>query len=409
VGFDEEPPGSKSWGFTTFAAAREPSKQFLSQSPEAPCRHRAAMNESPAMKAIGVLTSGGDSPGMNPCLRAVVKTAAAKGVTVWGSLEGYEGLIDGRFRELTQATPDGVLSVDREVDFAGSMGGTLLGSARSARFRDAAGRAQAVANLKARGIDGLVVLGGNGSLTGAHLLAKEHGVRVMGVPASIDNDIGGTATCLGVDSALNTIVHACDNISDTARAHRRAFVVEVMGRQCGYLAMASAIAVAADAALIREGGKTEQALVEQVANVVRQGFSRGKRRVLIIKAEGVEIPTTKLVRLVEEKIAAEHSTAEIRATVLGHVVRGGNPSYMDRMVAGRFGLFAVTALLEGATDEMVAWQPPVQGGLPTQDSSVQRFPLDRVLTETDALIDGSSPVTKRRLQLMEKAAGVLQI
>lgn len=361
------------------------------------------------MKAIGVLTSGGDSPGMNPCLRAVVKTAAAKGVTVFGSLEGYEGLIDGRFRELTRRLPDGGIGADPELELAGSMGGTLLGSARSARFREEKGRAQAAANLKAQGIEGLVVAGGNGSLTGAHLLAKEHGVQVIGVPASIDNDIGCTATCLGVDSALNTIVHACDNISDTARAHRRAFVVEVMGRQCGYLAMASAIAVAADAALIRESGKSEAAVVEQVLGVVRGGFSRGKRRVLIIKAEGVAVPTTRLVQLVEERLAADGTNAEIRATVLGHVVRGGNPSYMDRMVAGRFGLFAVSALLEGATDEMVAWQPPVAGGTPTQDSSVQRFPLDRVLLETDALIDGTSPVTRRRLQLMEKAAGVLQI
>lgn len=361
------------------------------------------------MRAISVLTSGGDSPGMNACLRAVVKTAAAKGVAVWGCLEGYEGMIDDRFRELTRKTADGGTGVDPELDFAGSMGGTLLGSARSARFREAAGRAKAAANLKARGLDGLVVMGGNGSLTGAHLLAKEHGVKVMGVPASIDNDIGCTATALGVDSALNTIVQACDHISDTARAHRRAFVVEVMGRQCGYLAMASAIAAAADAALIREGGKSEEALVEQVAQVVRQAFARGKRRVLIIKAEGVAVPTTRLVQLVEEKLLPELPTAEIRATVLGHVVRGGNPSYMDRMVAGRLGLFAVSALLEGATDEMVAWQPPVAGGLATQDPSVQRFPLDRVLQETDALIDGSSPVTRRRLQLMEKAAGVLQI
>jgi 6-phosphofructokinase 1 len=186
-------------------------------------------------------------------------------------------------------------------------------------------------------------------------------------------------------------------------------VVEVMGRQCGYLAMASAVACAADAALIRESGKSEAALVEQVAQVVRSGFGRGKRRVLIIKAEGVAVPTTNLVKLVEEKLAPELPGAEIRATVLGHVLRGGNPSYQDRAVAGRLGLWAVTSLLEGATDEMVAWQSTSSGGVSTQDSSVQRFPLERVLIETDALIDGSSPVTKRRLQLMEKAAGVLQI
>jgi 6-phosphofructokinase 1 len=361
------------------------------------------------MKAIAVLTSGGDSPGMNACLRAVVKTAAAKGVTVWGVLEGYEGLIDGRFRELTRTLPDGTRALDPELEVEGGMGGTLIGSARSARFREAKGRAQAVAAMKDKGIEGLVVLGGNGSLTGAHMLATEHGVKVIGVPASIDNDIGCTATCLGVDTALNTIIQACDKISDTARAHRRAFVVEVMGRDCGYLAMASAVAAAADAALIRETGKSEEALVDQVAQVVKNGFARGKRRILIIKAEGVAVPTTKLVRMVEEKLQLEASGAEIRATVLGHVVRGGNPSYMDRAVAGRFGLFAVSALLEGATDEMVCWQSPIPGGIATADSMVQRFPLEKVLSETHALIDGSSPVTKRRLQLMEKAAGVLQI
>ena len=361
------------------------------------------------MNALAVLTSGGDSPGMNACLRAVAKTAAAAGVRVLGSLEGYEGLIDDRLRPLTVERPDGSLGTDLELEAAGGQGGTVLGSARSARFREADGRARAVATLKRHGVEGLVVIGGNGSLTGAHLLAKEHGVRVMGVPGSIDNDIGCTSTCLGVDTALNTIVEACDRISDTARAHRRAFVVEVMGRQCGYLAMASAIACAADAALIREQGKGEDALVEQVAQVVRQGFARGKRRVLVIKAEGVELPTTKLVRLVEQRLSPELPGAEIRATVLGHVVRGGNPSYLDRMVAGRWGLAAVQGLLDGASDEMVAWQPPVPGGVATPDSSVLRFPLDRVLQETDALIDGSSPVTKRRLQLMERAAGVLQI
>lgn len=361
------------------------------------------------MKRIAVLTSGGDSPGMNACLRAVVKTAAAKGAHVLGVLEGYEGLIDDRFRELTRSLENGKVASDPELDVEGGHGGTMIGSARSMRFMKPEGRAQAVANLQKRGIEGVVVIGGNGSLTGAHALATEHGVKVMGVPASIDNDIGCTATCLGVDSALNTIVEACDKITDTARAHRRAFVVEVMGRQCGYLAMAGAIASAADAALIREQGKTEQQLVEQVAGVIRNGFARGKRRLLVIKAEGVEVPTTRLVRLVEAMLTPELPGVEIRATVLGHVVRGGNPSYLDRLVAGRFALAAVQALFSGATDEMVAWQPQIQGGLPTDDSSVQRFSLEKVLVETASLIDGSSPVTKRRLALMERAAGVLQI
>ena len=361
------------------------------------------------MKRIAVLTSGGDSPGMNAAIRAVAKLAAGQGIRVFGSLEGYDGLIDGRFRELTKQMSDGSISVDVEVDTAGGQGGTLIGSARSMRFRETEGRVTAVKQLKANELEGLVVIGGNGSLTGAHFLAKEHAFPVMGIPGSIDNDIGCTATALGVDTALNTIVEACDRISDTARAHRRAFVVEVMGRDCGYLAMASAVAMAADAVLIREQGKSEEQLMLDIAGVIRGGFARGKRRILIIKAEGVSVPCTRLVRVTEEHLKAEIPSVEIRATVLGHVVRGGNPSYQDRAVAGRLGFAAVTSLLQGATDEMVGWLPPVSGGVPTADSSVVRFPLERVLEETRTLIDGTSPVTRRRIALMERAAGVLPL
>jgi len=182
-----------------------------------------------------------------------------------------------------------------------------------------------------------------------------------------------------------------------------------MGRDCGYLAMASAIAMAADAALIRESGKSEDQLVDDIRNVIRTGFARGKRRILIIKAEGITAPCTRLVRLTEERMKEELPTLEIRATVLGHVVRGGNPSYSDRAVAGRLGFGALNSLMSGASDEMVAWLPPVQGGTPTTDSSVVRFTLERVLEETKALIDGSSPVTKRRVALMSAASGVLSL
>lgn len=361
------------------------------------------------MKRIVVLTSGGDSPGMNAALRAIAKLGAAQGHQVFGSLEGYDGLIDGKFRELTKVLPDGAITVDIEVDAAGGQGGTIIGSARSARFREKDGRVKAADELKKLGADGLIVIGGNGSLTGAHAFAQESGVKVMGIPGSIDNDIGCTSTSLGVDTALNTIVEACDRISDTARAHRRAFVVEVMGRDCGYLAMASAIAMAADAVLIRESGKSEDLLIDDIRQVIRTGFARGKRRILIIKAEGIAVPCTRLVRLTEERMREELPTLEIRATVLGHVVRGGNPSYSDRAVAGRLGFGALNSLLAGASDEMVGWLPPVPGGTPTSDSSVHRFPLERVLEETRSLIDGSSPVTKRRVALMSAASGVLSL
>jgi 6-phosphofructokinase 1 len=361
------------------------------------------------MKTIAVLTSGGDSPGMNACLRAVAKVAAARGVHVLGALEGYEGLIDGHFRELTRPLASGGVATDPELDVVGGMGGTLIGSARSSRFREAGYRKQAYDSLKARQVDGLIVIGGNGSLTGAHAFANEQHFNTVGIPGSIDNDIGCTSTCLGVDTALNTIVDACDKISDTARAHRRAFVVEVMGRDCGYLAMASSVALAADAALLREQGKTEEQLVAAVADVVRRGITRGKRRVLVIKAEGVQMPTTKLVRQVETSLAPELPGLEIRATVLGHVVRGGNPSYQDRAVAGRLAAVAVASMLEGATDEMVAWQTRNKGGIATLDPFVHRFKLDEVLRETTALIDGSSPIVQGRLKLMQVAADVLPL
>lgn len=362
-----------------------------------------------AEKKIAVLTSGGDSPGMNASIRAATKVAGAKGVQLVGVEHGYDGLIDGRFRDLATTLPGGRIAPLPEIDVIGNMGGTILGSVRSMRFMKPEGRAQAAKNLE--GFLGLVVIGGNGSLTGAHALATEHGVKVIGLPASIDNDIGCTGTAIGVDTALNTIVDACDRISDTARAHRRAFVVEVMGRHCGYLAMASAVAVGADAVMFREQGRGEDALVAAAADVIRKGFAaeRGKRRVLIIKAEGVEVPTDRLVKRAQEAIAADLPGVDVRGTVLGHLVRGGNPSYQDRMVASRLAYAAVDALLEGKTDEMCAWQPPLPGGAATMDPSVFRFPLEKVLEETKALIDGTSPVTRRRVKMMEANEGTLAL
>lgn len=361
---------------------------------------------------IGVLTSGGDAPGMNAAVRAIVKVAAGRGVHVVGAERGYQGLLEGRFVDLTRETvssPTG-LAPTREVELSAALGGSFLGTARCKAFYEAEGRAKAAQVVKTQ-LDGLIVIGGNGSLTGAHALATEHGCRVVGIPASIDHDIGCTNTAIGVDSALNTIVEACDRISDTARAHRRAFVVEVMGRQSGYLCMAGAVAAGADAALFREQGRDEAAIVDDVAALVRRSFAedRDKQRVLILKAEGVEIPCTKLVRMVTEKLGDALGDVSVRATVLGHLVRGGSPSFADRMAANRFGLAAVAALGAGKTDVMTAWQPPVEGGEKTVDHAVRLFPIARVLEETAALLDGSSPVTRGRVALMEKAAGVLAL
>lgn len=365
---------------------------------------RAGMAERPP---IAVLTSGGDAPGMNAAVRAVTKVAASRGHGVVGVLAGYRGLLEGHVRPLTREAPHGEgMIADAGIDALASMGGTILGSSRELRFLTAEGRAPAVANLSR--LSGLVVIGGNGSLAGAHALARESDVPVVGIPASIDNDVGCTGSAIGVDTALNTIVDCCDRISDTARAHHRAFVVEVMGRDSGYLAMAAAVAAGAEAVLFREQDRSDTEVVEAVEQAIRRAFAEGrdKRRVLILKAEGVTMPCTSLVQELEERLR-DLVDVDVRATVLGHLVRGGNPSFADRMIAGRLGLAAVDALLAGVTDQMVAWMAPAGGGIPTSDPAVSRFGLAQVLAESRALVDGSSPITRRRVQMMERIEGVL--
>ncbi len=370
------------------------------------------MDATDDRRAIGVLTSGGDAPGMNAAIRAITKVAASRGVDVVGVLGGYTGLREGALRPLTHRVREGDgerVVPDAEIDALASLGGTVLGSARELRFHTREGRAPAIARLSATGpLRGLIVIGGNGSLAGAHALAGECAVPIVGIPASIDNDVGCSASAIGVDTALNTIVDACDKICDTARAHRRAFVVEVMGRDCGYLAMAGAIAAGADAVLFREQGRDEETIVASVEHAIRRGFSqaRAKQRVLILKAEGVSIPCTKLVRMVEERLGNDLPGVDVRATVLGHLVRGGNPSFQDRMIAGRLGLAAVATVLAGVTDVMLGWQGP-KGGEPTDDPAVSRYPLSLVLSESAAIVDGTSAITRRRVQLMEQVEGVL--
>jgi 6-phosphofructokinase 1 len=349
---------------------------------------------------------------MNAALRAVTKTAAARGLEVVGVRRGYDGLMAGDFVPLTWG-PDGALQAVPELEPAGALGGTWLGSARSTEFREPEGRVRAANRLREQDIGGLVVIGGNGSLTGAHALATETGIAVVGIPASIDNDIGGTSTALGVDTALNTILEACDRISDTARAHRRVFVVEVMGRHCGYLAMAASIAAAADVVLFPEGREADEDLVGPLAQGIARvfGSDEGPRRALIVKAEGVPYPTQELVSDLEAALRPLLHGVDVRGVVLGHTVRGGNPSYKDRMVAARMGYAAVSALVAGSTDVMVGWRPHSlpEGASRTADPSVVLVPLPVMLAETDALLDGSSPTTRRRVQMMAAVEGVLAL
>ena len=359
--------------------------------------------------AIGVLTSGGDAPGMNAAIRAVTKVAASRGLPVWGIRDGFDGLIDGTFRPLTREVGRSArISPLGDVEYSGGQGGTILGSARCTRFYTREGRAQAAATMEDYSLQGLVVIGGNGTMEGVHHLAEEHGVAVVGIPASIDNDIGLTREALGVDTALNTIVDACDRISDTARSHHRAFIVEVMGRNSGYLAMAAAVATAADAVLLPEQSRSEGEVVGSVVKALEDSFaaSRDKTRVLILKAEGVKIPTEELVDQVRASLGT--TDVEVRATILGHLVRGGSASFRDRLLAGRFGLVAVNALLDGHTDVMTGWN--LEGpGHETSDSWIKLFPIKEVLDETRALLDGSSPVTVDRVRRMEAIQGVLSL
>jgi 6-phosphofructokinase 1 len=360
------------------------------------------------MTAIAVLTSGGDAPGMNAAIRAVTKVAASHGVPTWGVENGYDGLIDGKFRPLIRRNKSGEPAPLAEVESEGGQGGTILGSSRSKRFFDRESRATAIRHLHDYSITGVVVIGGNGTMAGANALAGETDVPVVGIPASIDNDIGLTREALGVDSALNTIVEACDNISDTARSHHRAFVVEVMGRQSGYLAMAAAVATAADAVLLPEKTHTRDEVIDSVVYCIESSFdtARDKTRVLIIKAEGVPIPTHEIVAEASLRVGADY---EVREAVLGHVVRGGSASYRDRLLAGRFGRVAVEAALDGDTDVMAGWNIGVELGKPTTDDWIRLFDISDVLEETRALIDGSSHVSRDRLARMEAIQGVLAL
>ncbi len=347
---------------------------------------------------IGVLTSGGDAPGMNAAVRTVAVVGIARGHQVLGIRRGYEGLLAGDVIELDLSAVDGI----------SRFGGTMLGSARSKQYPTAEGQQTARKQVAALGLDALVVIGGNGSLAGAHALAADRPCQVVGLPASIDNDIGHCGLAIGVDTAVNTIVEACDRISDTARAHRRAFVVEVMGRQCGFLAMRAGIAAEADAILYSEDDSLDdEALVARMIKVLEQCFGNDKNRALIIKAEGVKLPTRTLVKRLQQWLDEKHPGVDVRETVLGHVVRGGNPSALDRVIAQRLAFAAVSACEKGAHDIMLGWEVPDGHGVATADSFVRANPITEVLAETERLLDGSSPVVKRRLGLLEQVKHIL--
>lgn len=345
---------------------------------------------------VAVLTSGGDAPGMNAAVRAAVRVGAALGFDMVGVEDGYEGLIAGRVVPLSLRT----------VDEAARRGGTLLGTARSAAFRTDEGRERARQTIARERLKALVVVGGNGSLTGARLL--EGALRVAGLPASIDNDLGCTSMCIGVDTALNTIVEACDRINDTATAHRRTFIVEVMGRDSGYLAMTAAIAAGADAVLLREIGRSDDEIVSQVVRAIEEAYTRdsGKRRVLVVKSEAVKLDPARLKAAVDDRVKL--LDVDTRVTVLGHTVRGGAPTAFDRLLASRLANAAVRGLGDGKSGFMAGWMGPGVGGEAcAYDPYVVLTPIDEVLAETERLMRGDSPLAQWRKRVFEEAESIL--
>ena len=286
------------------------------------------------INSIGVLTSGGDAPGMNACIRAVTRAAIYEGWKVYGIYRGWEGLIAGDIKELTTE------SVSNTVQ----RGGTILKTARSQEFRTPEGREKAYANIKKFGIDALIVIGGNGSLAGAQLLASEHDVTVIGLPGTIDNDLYGTDSTIGYDTALNTIMECVDKIRDTATSHDRIFFVEVMGRDAGFLTQNSAIAAGAEAAIIPED-KTD---IDQLATFIGRGIRKSKNSsiVLVSEKDGGAMHYA-------ERVRKEYPQYDVRVSILGHLQRGGTPTAMDRILASRLGVASIEALMEGQRNIMV--------------------------------------------------------
>jgi 6-phosphofructokinase 1 len=289
---------------------------------------------------------------MNAAIRAVVRKATASNAKVLGIGNGYEGLVNGEFHSMGARDVGGILQ----------RGGTILQTRRSPRFQEPKGQREAIRRMNEAGMDGLIVIGGDGSLRGARALASQ-GVKVVGVPASIDNDIWGSDMAIGVDTALNTIMEAVDKLRDTASSHSRAFLIETMGRNSGYLAVMAGIVCGAEIVLIPEVPST----VDEVAGSMEDAYRRGKTHAIVIVAEGANIRTTDLARIIDEMDVG----FKTRVTILGHIQRGGRPTAFDRLLAARMGTKAVELLLEGKTDVMV--------GL--KSMGVEEVPLEEVTTQ----------------------------
>lgn len=288
------------------------------------------------MKKIAVFTSGGDSPGMNACIRAVVRTAIYKGLEVYGIQHGYEGMINGDIKRMYSHSVSNIVQ----------RGGTILKSARSMEFKSPGGRKKAYANLQAHGIEGLVAIGGDGTFTGAKLFYEEYGIPTVGCPGTIDNDLYGTDYTIGFDTAVNTALEAIDKIRDTAAAHDRIFFIEVMGRDAGFIAVECGIGGGAEFVMVPETRTDLDAVVKSLKNL-----RKTKTSSIIVVAEGDDAGNAQTVmQQVKEKVM--DPSKDFKVTTLGHIQRGGNPTARDRVLASRCGMSAVEGLLNGYTYHM---------------------------------------------------------
>jgi 6-phosphofructokinase 1 len=322
------------------------------------------------MKKIAVLTSGGDAPGMNAAIRAVVRTGVIRGWDVVGIRDGYEGLINGISVPLGTRDVGGIIQ----------RGGTILGSARSEEFKTEKGQIRALRSLNEESVDGLIVIGGNGSQTGAYALHK-HGFPVVGIASTIDNDLFGSDITIGVDTALNIALEAIDRLKTTASSHKRAFLIEVMGRKCGYLALMAAIAGGAEYVVLPEFDSDP----EEIANVLSIAYEKGKAHAIIVVAEGAKYNANALDAYFKEN--RERLGFSLRVTILGHTQRGGNPGAYDRILGSRLGAAAVEQLAEGNYGVLVGLQKGEIVATPLEEVAGKSKLLDRRLFELQKILD----------------------
>ena len=317
------------------------------------------------IKCIGILTSGGDAPGMNAAIRAVTRSAIFNGFSVKGIMRGYKGLV---FNEIVEFKSQSVSNIIQ-------LGGTILKTARCKEFTTPEGRKAAYDNMTAAGIDALVVIGGDGSLTGARLFAQEYNVPIVGLPGTIDNDLGGTDSTIGYDTALNTIMQSVDKIRDTATSHERLFFIEVMGREAGFLALNGAIASGAEAAIIPEIAME----VDQLDQLIENGFRKSKNSSIVLVAES---ELTGGAMGLAERVKNEYPQYDVRVTILGHIQRGGSPTASDRIMASRMGEAAINALLEDQRNVMIGIQNDELVYIPFSRAIKCQKPINRQLLTT---------------------------